>query len=417
LTDLTEVISGNKREEEDTQTQLGGLDDVATEFQASMEQCKITETEVIPKILDYTGNTTLIWDSAASFGLWGTGLWGTSPSSLITTYSTIKIRDTGYTYLFSDDFESGMSNFPALTGFVQLTQSTTQHRSGSNSAKTVIGTIPTIDVHGVSMPNSASNIANFGRGFKIHVNVNCTLTTVTKHGSCGAISAKLYDSSHTLLDTQSFVGNDATFSYALTSGSDYFILGFNSVLYATQYSNIVFFPINKTNINYIKYATFDGGSTWYEDAVGVCADLVSITTSVVAPPASIYDYGSLKNGIVRGYFYDTTSETSGMAGMCVDEKIVDDVNKVWLGIYNPTSITKYCYSDGSTFLESSIYRSTGWHRFEFDYSSGTNVVLRIDGNNVYTGSSLTTQFRAIKIGNWTGTAITAYFDDIMMVST
>lgn len=185
-------------------------------------------------------------------------------------------------------FDVGICGSPIGTGASTYT-TTADFNRGTVTGDCIVGTnqlevtpisSDTTDAHGVAMPNSANNSANSGRGFKIHTNVACQLKTVTKHAGCAAISAKLYDAAHNLLDTQAFVGNDATFAYDLSAGTDYYILGFNTVLYATQYSGFTGFPFNKTNLNFTKYATFDGGSTWYEDTSGVCADIVSLTTTV-----------------------------------------------------------------------------------------------------------------------------------------
>ncbi len=103
-----------------------------------------------------------------------------------------------------------------------------------------------------------------------------------------------------------------------------------------------------------------------------------------------------------------------MTGICVNEEAINSTDKVWLGVHNATSTTKYCYADGSTYIETPVIRANGWHRLEWDYSSGINFVLRIDNIIVYVGTRIK-QFKAIKMGNWEVTSATAYFDDVYLM--
>jgi hypothetical protein len=286
------------------------------------------------------------------------------------------------------------------------------------------------------MTDTGTDSGVVGLGVWLLCNATTTLTKITKDSGCTATQCLIYRFPGVNLGTWAFVGDDATGSIALTAGSQYVIYansGGPNYTWMGKTSGLSY-PYNGANVSFTKNSS--GSTTSIYNIVSVTTESFPALAgySQVAQSStqkrsgsysaggsmntqvSMHDYGALKNGIVRGYFYDTTSETSGMAGMCVDEKVVDSADKVWLGVYNPTSTTYYCYADGSSYIATTVKRSTGWHRFEFDYSSGTNVVLRIDNNIVYTGSALTTQFHAVKIGNWTGTAMTAYFDDIMMVS-
>jgi hypothetical protein len=116
--------------------------------------------------------------------------------------------------------------------------------------------------------------------------------------------------------------------------------------------------------------------------------------------------GSNLNKVAMVYFYDN-KDTNMRVFASVDNGISDI--GIGVDLYN----NYYSYKIGGTFTTTSIPRSTGWHQFVWDYTSGTGVVLKIDGTQI-AASSAVTSFKRIWLGDkWTdGYTANAYFDDV-----
>ncbi len=113
------------------------------------------------------------------------------------------------------------------------------------------------------------------------------------------------------------------------------------------------------------------------------------------------------------WFYDDASDTS-LAGMArVDGGGWDDGSS-WRGIGVDTAVstTSYVYRSGTTEVATTVTRTTGWHRFLWDYRSGVKVDLYVDGTLVASTPGVTS-FNRVAMGNWWGSAYagTVYFDD------
>ena len=110
-------------------------------------------------------------------------------------------------------------------------------------------------------------------------------------------------------------------------------------------------------------------------------------------------------------FFDDASDTNLQAQAYVDS--TSNTTKVALGVNTNISTTKYSYRIGSNTLATSVKRSTGWHELTFDYRSGTDVKLYIDGLLVGTSTAVTS-FNNISLGDTGGDGLTGnvYFDDI-----
>lgn len=121
-----------------------------------------------------------------------------------------------------------------------------------------------------------------------------------------------------------------------------------------------------------------------------------------------HNLSSSQNRIAVMRYYDDAADTSLMyAG-----RVYDGTTIVELGTDTSTSTTHYVYRVGNTSTASSIPRSTGWHELKWDYTSGTNVRLYIDGVWVATSSAVTS-FNTIQMGDaWNGYNGTAYLDDV-----
>lgn len=108
------------------------------------------------------------------------------------------------------------------------------------------------------------------------------------------------------------------------------------------------------------------------------------------------------------WFYDNASATN----MQVAGFVGDSVNIRGIEVNIPTSTTKYSYRVGGTHTATSITRTTGWHEFKWDYTSGTKVDMYIDGVLIASPAGIT-NFNQIRIGDlWSGNTNTSYFDDI-----
>lgn len=119
-------------------------------------------------------------------------------------------------------------------------------------------------------------------------------------------------------------------------------------------------------------------------------------------------FSSSYNKVVSLWFYDNASATNMQNAAYVD----DGVTIRGIAVNTPTSTTKYTIRLGGTHAATTVTRTTGWHEFKWDYSSGSKVDMYIDGTLVASPTGLTS-FKKIVIGDqWTGNMNVAYFDDI-----
>ncbi|CAH1192465.1 hypothetical protein PAECIP111891_00313 [Paenibacillus allorhizoplanae] len=120
------------------------------------------------------------------------------------------------------------------------------------------------------------------------------------------------------------------------------------------------------------------------------------------------NFSSSYNKVVTMWFYDNASVTNMQVAGFVD----DNVTIRGIEVNTPTSTTKYAVRLGGTHSATTVTRTTGWHEFKWDYTSGTKVDMYIDGVLVSSPTGLT-NFKRISIGDlWSGNTNTSYFDDI-----
>lgn len=122
-----------------------------------------------------------------------------------------------------------------------------------------------------------------------------------------------------------------------------------------------------------------------------------------------YDMTSNTDGIVRMMFYDDATDTDMKT-----RAILQDGNGTRLGlaVVTGTSTANYVYMDGSVNIETTAARSTGWHEFKWDMSSGVDCKIYIDGNLVATNTQMK-DFTRIYLGdNAAGKTGNVYFDNI-----
>jgi len=138
---------------------------------------------------------------------------------------------------------------------------------------------------------------------------------------------------------------------------------------------------------------------------------ISSYSPVQDQDAISHTMGANYNKKVSIWFYDDAADTSMQTFGYVDQGTTD----VALGVDTATSTTAYVYKLGGTITASSVARSTAWHNFVWDYTSGTNVKLYIDGTLVNTSTSVL-QFSKIRLGDYAADSKTGsvYFDDVVV---
>lgn len=124
-------------------------------------------------------------------------------------------------------------------------------------------------------------------------------------------------------------------------------------------------------------------------------------------------FDSSYNKIVSIWFYDDASNLNMMNAAVVD----DGITTSSLGVNTSTGFTAKSYyvrSIGNTRTVVNVKRTTGWHEFKFDYSSGTKLDMYIDGVKVGSQTGVTS-FKRIVLGDVTegnGIQGTTYYDDV-----
>lgn len=117
------------------------------------------------------------------------------------------------------------------------------------------------------------------------------------------------------------------------------------------------------------------------------------------------------NKVVSMWFYDPKT-TGAMQNVAF---VDDSVTARGIGVNTPTSTTKYVYRTGGTHVATNVNRTTGWHEFKWDYTSGTKVDMYID-NVLIASLAGAANFNRIMIGDqWSGNNVTAYYDDISIM--
>jgi len=123
------------------------------------------------------------------------------------------------------------------------------------------------------------------------------------------------------------------------------------------------------------------------------------------------------------WLFDDATDTTAEALLKADEMTYSAGtfttwnNTAWraLGVYTPTSTTKYVYRIGGATTATSITRTTGWHQFCVDYSGRAGAAFSIDGTSVGTVSTGVLQFNVLALGDFTagdGNNANVYWDDV-----
>jgi len=83
-----------------------------------------------------------------------------------------------------------------------------------------------------------------------------------------------------------------------------------------------------------------------------------------------------------------------------------------IGVITDQNANTYTYRVGAVYFNTGITRTTGWHRFAFDYRDGVNCVGYIDGTQIFNVADPDT-FTRITGGNWWAASdAIGYWDDV-----
>ncbi|MEC0091203.1 DUF7402 domain-containing protein [Paenibacillus macquariensis] len=135
-------------------------------------------------------------------------------------------------------------------------------------------------------------------------------------------------------------------------------------------------------------------------------------------PVLYRDLGPSLNKIVTVKLFDRQNESQAPydSGATISTtvkslaRVDNSVNAVGLGLDTTVDRNYYVILNGSTETATSIPRTYGWHELKWDYTSGTDVKLYIDGVQVQTLSSVT-NFNRVELGSDDGKGV-SYYDQL-----
>ncbi|MFG1707033.1 glycoside hydrolase family 2 protein [Nonomuraea sp. M3C6] len=133
-------------------------------------------------------------------------------------------------------------------------------------------------------------------------------------------------------------------------------------------------------------------------------------------PGVVYRQGTATHGTVTLWFYDDAASTNTMFVARVDDD-PDTGHFRGIGVRTDINATHYVLRVDGTFSVTSVVRTTGWHQFRWDYTSGTGVTMSIDGQQIGTATGLA-MFSTIALGDWWGIQSESginFVDDIAVV--
>lgn len=114
------------------------------------------------------------------------------------------------------------------------------------------------------------------------------------------------------------------------------------------------------------------------------------------------------DGVVSVMFYDDASDTS----MRTRSVVQGSSGRFGVGVDTPTTTGQYALLDGLVWSSSGVSRTTGWHEFKWDASSGTDCKVYVDGSLVATTTTIT-DVKTIYLGDNSNNMMGAvYFDSV-----
>lgn len=122
--------------------------------------------------------------------------------------------------------------------------------------------------------------------------------------------------------------------------------------------------------------------------------------------------GPKYNKVAELWFYDNGSSSLQCMARVDDGEWNNSYTWRGLGVDTSVSGSNYVYRVGISDTVSNVARTTGWHQFVWDYTSGYKVDMYIDGTLVASPTG-TSAFSLIAMGDWWDSMYTgeSYFDD------
>jgi hypothetical protein len=135
-------------------------------------------------------------------------------------------------------------------------------------------------------------------------------------------------------------------------------------------------------------------------------------------PVLYREFGSAQNKIVSMRLFDRQNlkPVNYGIGKTISTNVKsiaradDGVNVLGLGIDTAFSNERFVVLVGSSEVLTTVPRTYGWHELKWDYTSGTDVKMYIDGTLVQTLTSQTS-FKRVELGSDTGTGA-SYYDQV-----
>lgn len=155
--------------------------------------------------------------------------------------------------------------------------------------------------------NKDANVAPYQfMGGKFVVNNNALLISAFKNSTDTSTYGLLYDNSHSLLANVSFVGDEVTFNYVLTSGNNYFIVSDNPIPSFWNGDLSATLPQSSTDINMTNGSMYYGGS-WTEFPSYYFTFKEIRTQTEISCPANPTSTRLFLNGIENNITIDTST--------------------------------------------------------------------------------------------------------------
>jgi len=160
--------------------------------------------------------------------------------------------------------------------------------------------------------------------------------------------------------------------------------------------------------------TWDGFTESFENGLGAwTVDKGTLVVSTAKAHTGTYSLGKntagqgvlyrqaiATHGTVTLWFYDDATATNTIFVTRVDDG-AEIGHFRGIGVRTDIDATHYLMRVDATFSATPVVRTTGWHQFGWDYTSGTGVTLSIDGQPIGTATGLAL-FSTIALGDWWG---------------
>ena len=109
------------------------------------------------------------------------------------------------------------------------------------------------------------------------------------------------------------------------------------------------------------------------------------------------DFSTPQKQVFSVWMYDTMSKQASTVG--VANVVPKEGSWGAIGVNVRIRSDKYVFRSGSTFMATNVSRTEGWHEFKWDYTSGTDCKMYIDGQLVHTIEGVSGAIR-MEIGDY-----------------